>query len=85
MEIKDFKSRFDQPVRNKLEAYEKLVEISRNNDYTTRNVLDYSYNQNYYKFNGIYLSRQTKATIPQQFNFMGKLEGDNGDSLDVTE
>ena len=54
MEIKDFKSRFDQPVRNKLEAYEKLVEISRNNDYTTRNVLDYSYNQNYYKFNGRY-------------------------------
>ena len=85
MEIKDFKSRFDQPVRNKLEAYEKLVEISRNNDYTTRNVLDYSYNQNYYKFNGIYSSRKTKATIPQQFNFMGKLEGDNGDSLNVTE
>ena len=85
MEIKDFKSRFDQPVRNKLEAYEKLVEISRNNDYTTRNVLDYSYNQNYYKSNGIYLSRQTKMSIPQQFNFMGKLEGDNGDSLNVTE
>ena len=85
MEIKDFKSRFDQLVRNKLEAYEKLVEISRNNDYTTRNVLDHSYNQNYYKFNGIYLSRQTKTSIPQQFNFMGKLEGDNGDSLNVTE
>ena len=47
VEIKDFnalidnKLLFDQPVKNKQEAYEKLVEMSRNNDYTTGNFLDY--------------------------------------------
>ena len=39
----------DQRVKNKQEAYEKLVEMLRNNDYTTGNLLDYSYHQNYYK------------------------------------
>ena len=40
VEIKDFtalidnKSCFDQPVKNKLEAYEKLIEMSRNHVYT---------------------------------------------------
>ena len=48
VEIKDFnalvdkKTFFDQPVKNKQEAYEKLVEVSRNNDYTTGNLLDYN-------------------------------------------
>ena len=47
-EIKDFntlihnKPFFDQPVKNKQKAYEKLDEMSRNNDYTTENLLDYS-------------------------------------------
>ena len=46
-EIKDFdalidnKSFFDQPVKNKLEAYEKLIEMSRNDDYTTGILLDF--------------------------------------------
>ena len=41
VEIKDFnalidnKPFFDQPVKNKQEAYEKLIELSRNDDYTT--------------------------------------------------
>ena len=43
VEIKDFnalidnKSFFDVPIKNKREAYEKLAEMSRNNDYTTGN------------------------------------------------
>ena len=43
VEIKDFnalidnKSIFDQPIKNTQEAYEKLVEMSRNDDYTTGN------------------------------------------------
>ena len=47
VEIKDFnalidnKPFFDQPVKNKQEPYQKLIEMSRNNDYTTGNVLDY--------------------------------------------
>ena len=52
VEIKDFnalienKPFFDQPVKNKQEAYEKLIEMSRNDDYTTGNLLDYLYHQN---------------------------------------
>ena len=75
VEIKDFnalivsKPFFDQPVKNKQEAYEKIIEMSRNDDYTTGNLLDYLYHQNYYKLIGIDLSRQTNANISQQINF----------------
>ena len=49
VKIKDFivlldrKSSFDVPVKNKEEAHEKVIEISKNNDYTTGNLLDYHY------------------------------------------
>ena len=55
--------------------------MSRNIDYTTGNLLDYSYHQNYYKLIGIDLSRQKYMTIPQQINFLGKLEDDNGATM----
>ena len=48
VEIKDFnvltdaRSFFDLPVKNEEEAYE-LMSISRNNDYTTGNLLDFTY------------------------------------------
>ena len=35
----DGNSFFYLPVKNEEEAYEKIVEISRNNDYTTCNLL----------------------------------------------
>ena len=35
----------DQPVTNKQKAYQKLVEMSRNNDNATGNLLDYFYHQ----------------------------------------
>ena len=50
----------------------------RNDDYTTRTLLDYSYHENYYKLIGIDLSRQTNTSIPYQINFTGKLEEDDG-------
>ena len=46
VEIKDFnvlidgKRFFDVPVRNE-EAYEKIISISKNNDYKTGNLVDY--------------------------------------------
>ena len=52
VEIKDFnvlinnKPFFDQQIKNKQEANEKPVEMSRTNDYTTGNILDYLYYQN---------------------------------------
>ena len=53
----DNKLFFDKPVKNKQETYKKLVEMSRNNDYATRNFFGYSYHQNYCKLIGIDLSR----------------------------
>ena len=74
----DNKPFFDQPVKNKQEGYQTFVEMSRNNDYTTRNLLDYLYHQNYYKLNGNDLSREKNKSIPQQINFVKKLEEDDG-------
>ena len=55
--------------------------MSRNNYYTTGNLLDYLYHQKYYKLIGIDLSRQINMSIPQQINFKGKLEEDNGATM----
>ena len=54
--------------------YEKRIEMSRNNDCTTGNLLDFSYRQNYYRLVGIDLSRQTNINIPEQTNFTGNLD-----------
>ena len=51
--------------------------MSRNGDYTTGNLIDYVYYQNYYKLSGTNLSRQTNTNIPQQIIFTGKLEEDD--------
>ena len=75
----DNKPFFDQPVRNKQEAYEKLIEMSNNDDYTTGNLLDYLHHQKYYKLIGIDLSRQKNTSIPQQISFTGNLEEDDGE------
>ena len=64
--IKDFsvltdgKGFFDVPVKNKEEAYEKTMSISKNNDYTTGNLLDYEYFSKHYKLIAIDLSKQTE-------------------------
>ena len=52
--------------------------MSRNDDSTTKNLLDFSYHQNYYKLIGIDLLRETNTNIPQQINFTGQLEEDDG-------
>ena len=83
-EIKDFnvlidrKSFFDLPVKNEEEAYEKIID---NNDYTTGNLLDYAYYKKHYKLIAIDLSKQTKLKDPQQINFIGKLDKDNGATM----
>ena len=83
VEIKDFtvlidgKSFFDLPVKNK-EVYEKIIEMSRNNDYTTGNLLDFVYFKENYRLIAIDLCKQTKLKDPQQINFNGKLENQDG-------
>ena len=37
---------FDLPIKTEEEAYEKIIDISRNNEYTTSNLLDYDYFKN---------------------------------------
>ena len=80
VEIKDFnvlidrKSFFDLPVKNEEEAYEKIIEMSRNNDYTTGNLLDFAYFKENYRLIAIDLNKQTKLKDPQQISFIGKLE-----------
>ena len=49
---------FDLPIKTEEEAYEKIIDISRNNEYTTGNLLDYDYFQKYYKLIAIDLSKQ---------------------------
>ena len=71
VEIKDFnvlidgKSFFDLPVKNEEEAYEKIIDMSNSNDYTTGNLLDFAYFKENYKLIAIDLSKQTKLKDPQ--------------------
>ena len=55
--------------------------MSRNDNYTTGNLLDFSFHQNYYKLIGIDLSTQRNKNIPQQIDFTRKLEKDDGATL----
>ena len=69
----DGKSFFDLPVKNEEEAYEKIMNMSNNNDYTTGNLLDYAYFKKHYKLIAIDLSKQTKLKDPQQISFIGRI------------
>ena len=63
VEIKDFnvlidgKSFFDLPVKNEEETYEKIIDRSNNNDYTTGNLLDFAYFKKDYNLIAIDLSK----------------------------
>ena len=87
VEIKDFsvlidgKSFFDLPVKNEEEAYEKIIEMSNNNDYTTGNLLDFAYFKENYRLIAIDLSKQTKLKDPQQISFIGKLLATGGATM----
>ena len=67
------------PVKNEQEAYEKIIDMSNVNNYTTGNLSDFAYCKKNYKLIAIDLSKQTKIKDPQQINFIGKIERqDNG-------
>ena len=61
----DNKLFFDQPVKKKNKK-RKLIEMLKSDDFITRNSIDFSYHQNYYKLIGIDLSRQTNASFSQE-------------------
>ena len=62
------------PVKNEEEAYEKIMSVNRNNDYTTGNLSDLVYFKENYRLIAIDLSRQTNSKDRQQINFIRKLE-----------
>ena len=66
---------FDLPVKTEEEAYKNIIELSKNNDYTTGNLLDFAYFKGNYRLIATDLSKQTKLKDPEQINFIGKLEG----------
>ena len=71
VEIKEFnvlidgKSFFGVPIKNKKERYKNVIEMSKNNDYTTGNLLDFFQIINFIK----------------KINFIGKLEEKNGPTM----
>ena len=80
----DGKSLFDTPTKNDKETYEQIVEMGRNNDYTTCNLLYYEYFSKYYKLIAIDLSKQIELKNPdlkQQINFIGRLERNEGATM----
>ena len=46
-------------LKSKEETYKQVIEISKNNDYLTGNLLDYQYVSKHYKLIAIDLSKQT--------------------------
>ena len=94
VEIKDFnvlfdgKSFFDVLVKNKEEAYEKIMSIFKKNDYITGNLLDYEYFSKHYKLIALDLSKQNGLENPdlrQQINFIGKLQDDKATMFFIIE
>ena len=68
---------FDLPIKTEEEAYEKIIDISRNNEYTTSDLLDYDYFKKYFKLIAIDVSKQQvlqeNEDLIQQINFIGRL------------
>ena len=74
-------------VKNK-EAYEKIMSISKNNDYTACNLLDYEHFSKHCKLIAIDLSKQIElknSGLRQQVNFIGKPEDDKATKFFIIE
>ena len=84
----DGKPFFEIPVKNKEETYEAIIEMSKNSNYTSNNLLDYEYFKDHYKVIVADLSKQTELENPdlkQQINFTGRLEKNNATMFFITE
>ena len=77
----DRQSFFDMPIKNKEEICEQIIEMGRNNDYATDNLLDYEYFLKHYKLIAIDLSKQIElenTDLKQQIKIIGRLERNGG-------
>ena len=62
--------------------------MSRNNDYTTGNLLDYEYFKDQYKLIAINLNKQIELEnldLKQQINFIGRLAENNATMFFIIE
>ena len=74
------------PIKNDRETYEQIIEMGRNNDYTTGNLLDYEYFSKHYKITAIDVSKQIELENPdlkQKINFIGRLKWNGGVTMFV--
>ena len=79
----DGKRFFDIPIKND-KAYEQIIEMGSNNDYTTGSLLDYEYFSNHCRLIAIDLSKKTELENPdltQQINFIGRFERNEGATM----
>ena len=84
----DRKPVFEIPVKNKEEAYEAIIEMSKNNDYTTGNLLDYEYFKDHYKLIAIDFNKEIELENPdlkQPINFIGRPEENNATMFCIIE
>ena len=93
VETKDFnvlidgKAFLEIPLKNKEEAYEAIIEMSKNNNYRTGNLLNYEYFSKYHLI-AIDLRKQIELEnldLTQQINFTGRLEEDNATMFFIIE
>ena len=67
---------FDLPIKTEEKVYEKIIDICRNNEYTTGNLLDYDHFKKHYKLIAIDLCKQQvlqeNGDLIQQINFIGR-------------
>ena len=76
IQIKDF---FDMPIKDGEKTYEQIIEMGRNNNYMTGNLLDYEYFSKHYKLIVLDLSKQIELEnldLKQKTNFIGRLKRD---------
>ena len=62
---------FDLTIKTEEEAYEKIIDISKNDEYTAGNLLDYDYFKKYYKLIAIDLS--TQQVLQENEDLINKL------------
>ena len=80
----DGKSFFDTPIKNDEATYGRIIEMGRNNNYTTGNLLDYEYFSKHYKIIAINLSKQIELENPNlkhQINFIERIERKEGATM----
>ena len=75
------KSFFDMTIKNGAETYEQILEMGRNNDYTTGNFLDYQYFKDHCNLIAVDLSKQKELVADsravQQIESYGMLKTDS--------